>query len=114
MKNIIESKSYHFAVRIVRLYKYLMSEKHEYVLSRQLVRSGTSIGANVAEAERGQTRADFHAKMNIALKEAGETQYWLNLLYDSDYLTTKEFNSIKKDIKEIVAILTAICKSTDN
>ena len=114
MKNIIESKSYHFAVRIVRLYKYLMSEKHEYVLSRQLVRSGTSIGANVAEAEREQTRADFHAKMNIALKEAGETQYWLNLLYDSDYLTTKEFNSIKKDIKEIVAILTAICKSTDN
>ena len=114
MKNIIESKSYHFAVRIVRLYKYLMSEKHEYVLSRQLVRSGTSIGANVAEAERGQTRADFHAKMNIALKEAVETQYWLNLLYDSDYLTTKEFNSIKKDIKEIVAILTAICKATNN
>ena len=114
MKNIIEIKSFNFSVRIVRLYKYLTTVKHEYVLSKQLVRSGTSIGANVAEAERGQTRADFHAKMNIALKEAGETLYWIKLLYAAHYLTTTEYNSIKKDNQEIIAILTAICKATDD
>ena len=114
MNNIIETKSFKFATRIVKLYQYLMAVKHEFVLSKQLVRSGTSIGANVAEAERAQTRADFHAKMSIALKEAGETIYWIRLLYAGNYLTTAEYSSIEKDSLEILAILTAICKSTDN
>ena len=113
MENIIESKSFDFAVRIVNLYKYLTSEKKEFVLSKQLLRSGTSIGANVAEAQKAQTRPDFNAKMNIALKEANETEYWLKLLYKTEYLTESEFDNIGKDIKEIIAILVSICKKTN-
>ena len=90
MYNAIEEKSFEFAVRIVNLYKYLTSEKKEYVLSNQLLRSGTSIGANVAEAERGQSRPDFNSKMNNALKEANESFYWLRLLYRTEYLSEKE------------------------
>lgn len=112
-KNIIEDKSFDFAVRIVNLYKHLTIDKKEYVLSKQMLRSGTSIGANVSEAERGQSRADFNAKMNVALKEANETYYWLRLLYATEYLTEKEFASIKNDIDEILAVLTAICKKTN-
>ena len=97
--NIIENKSFQFAVRIVNLYK-------------QLLKSGTSIGATVAEAERGQTKADFYAKLSIALKEANETYYWLRLLYATEYLTEKEFVSLETDIKEIIAVLMAICKTT--
>ncbi len=113
-ENIIESKSFDFAVRIVNLYRVLTKEKTEYILSKQLLKSGTSIGANVAEAEKGQSRADFNAKMNVALKEANETDYWLRLLYATEYLNEKEFSSIKNDIDEIIAILTSICKKTNN
>lgn len=113
MEIIIENKSFDFAVRIVNVYKFLAFEKQERVLSKQLLRSGTSIGANVAEAQKAQTKPDFNTKMNVALKEANETYYWLRLLYKTDYLTSKEFDSIEKDIKEIVAILTSICKKTN-
>ena len=114
MDNIIETKSFDFAVRIVNLYKHLCEEKREFILSKQLLRSGTSIGANVAEAQKAQTKPDFNAKMNIALKEANETQYWLKLLYKTEYLTNKEFKSMETDIDEIIAILVSICKKTNN
>ena len=112
-ENIIEKKSFTFAIRIVNLYKYLTSDKKELIMSKQLLRCGTSIGANVSEAEKGQSRADFTAKMNIALKEANETYYWLRLLNATEYLDNKMFESIENDIKELVAILTAICKKTN-
>ena len=112
-ENIIETKSFDFAVRIVGLYKHLTQEKKEFVMAKQLLRCGTSIGANVAEAEKGQSKADFNAKMNIAMKEANETYYWLRLLRRTDYLNEKEFLSIEKDIREILAIITAICKKTN-
>ena len=86
--------------------------KKEYVLSKQLLRSGTGIGANVAEAQRGQSRADFLSKMSIALKEANETQYWLKLLLHTDYLTEKELCSIHDDLEEVLSVLTAICKTS--
>ena len=97
-------------MRIVNLYKYLCAEKSEYVMSKQILRSGTSIGANVREAIRGQSRADFGAKMNIALKEACETEYWLELLYKTDYIEKEQYESIYNDCKEIIRILTAIVK----
>lgn len=112
MGSIIENKSFDFAVRIVKLYKHLTNDKKEFVLSKQLLRSGTSIGANVSEGEKGQTKPDFNNKMSIALKEANETYYWLRLLYKTEYLTEKEFNSMEKDIDEIIAILVSICKKT--
>ena len=112
-ENIIEKKSFTFAIRVVNLYKYLTSDKKELIMSKQLLRCGTSIGANISEAERGQSRADFTAKMNIALKEANETHYWLRLLNATEYLDNKMFESIENDIKELVAILTAICKKTN-
>ena len=111
--NVIEEKSFLFAVRVVNLYKYLMHEQKEYILSKQLLRCGTSIGANVAEAQRDQSYADFYAKMSIALKEANETHYWLRLLHCTQYLTKNQFDSIEKDIQEILSILTAICKTVD-
>ena len=108
--NVIVRKSYAFAVRIVNLQKYLVKQKHEYIMSRQVCKSGTSIGANVAEAQRAQSTADFVAKLKIALKEANETQYWLNLLHDTGYLTDAEFESLYGALLEILKILTAICK----
>ena len=111
MDNVIADKSFEFAVRIVNLYKHLTGDKKEYVLSKQILRSGTSIGANVSEAERGQSKADFVAKMSIALKEANETEYWLRLLYETDYLTDQQFSSMSKDVSELTSILTAICKT---
>ena len=111
--NIIEIKSFDFAVRIVDLYKYLTKAKREFVMAKQLLRCGTSIGANVAEAQKGQSKADFNAKMNIAMKEANETYYWLRLLHRTGYLNDKEFTSIQKDIREILSIITAICKKTN-
>ena len=111
--SVVEEKSLAFAVRIVNLYKYLVQEKNEYVMSKQLLRSGTSIGANVAEGERGQTKADFNAKMNVALKEANETDYWLKLLCRTEYINEEEFTSMTHDLKEIVAIWVAICKKTN-
>ena len=110
-RNPIEQKSFSFAVRIVRLYKHLTEHKKEYVLSKQLLRSGTSIGANVSEAERAQSRADFIAKMHIALKEANETDYWLRLLHESEYLNEAEFQSVYRDVDELISIIVAICKT---
>ena len=109
-ENIIVRKSFAFSVRIVNLSKYLVNQKREYVMSRQICKSGTSIGANVAEAQRAQSTADFVAKLKIALKEASETQYWLQLLYETDYLSEKAFLSLHSDLVEILKILTAICK----
>lgn len=111
ISSTIETKSFDFAIRIVRLNKYLRDKKKEFVLSKQLLKSGTSIGANVAEAECGQSKADFYAKMYIALKEANETYYWLRLLHEIKYLTHKQFESIEEDTKAIIAILTSICKT---
>ena len=110
--NVILDKSFDFAVRIVNLYKLLTAEKKEFVLSKQLVRSGTSIGANVSEAVRAQSTADFVAKLSTALKEANETDYWLRLLYKTEYLTAKEYDSINNDVNEIVSILVSILKTT--
>ena len=109
-ENVVMRKCLAFSVRIVNLHKYLSKVKNEYVISKQICRSGTSIGANVAEAQRAQSKADFVSKMKIALKEANETQYWLQLLYETKYLTAKEFSSIHDDLLEILRILTAICK----
>lgn len=114
MSNLIEDKSFDFAVRIVRLYQHLTANKKEYVLSKQLLKSGTSIGANISEAQRGQSKPDFNAKMNIALKEANEACYWLRLLYSTEYLSEKEYSSIRPEIDEIIAILISICKKTNN
>ena len=110
--NVIESKSFDFAVRIVNLHKHLSVEKKEFVLSKQLLRSGTSIGANVSEAVRGQSKADFAAKMCIALKEANESHYWIRLLYKTDFITEQEFKSIENDIIELIKILSSICKTS--
>ena len=110
--NAVVEKSFEFAVRIVKLCKFLRNEHKEYVLSKQLLRSGTSIGANVSEAQRGQSKADFTAKMNIALKEANETQYWLKLLYRTEYLSKIQFESLDRDVYELLSILTAICKTS--
>ena len=111
--NLIAKKSFDFAIRIVKLYKYLTTEKKEYELSKQLLRCGTSIGANVAEGERGQSKADFNAKLNIALKEANETDYWLRLLYSTGYLTKEQYSSIIQDVDEIISILVSIVKKTN-
>lgn len=112
--NIIETKSFDFAVRIVKLNQYLATDKKEYVLSKQLLRSGTSIGANISEAQKSQSTADFYAKMTIALKEANETDYWLRLLHATDYITEKEYESIASDINEIISILVSITKTIKN
>ncbi|MBQ7300700.1 MAG: four helix bundle protein [Clostridia bacterium] len=113
-ENIVEEKSFAFAVRIVNLYKYLTEQKREFVLSKQLLRCGTSIGANISEAQKAQSRADFQAKMYIAYKEANETDYWLRLLYKTDYLSEKEYTDIDNDIKEVLAILTTITQKLKN
>ena len=112
MENTVESKSFRFAVRIVNLCKHLNTDRKEYILSKQLLRAGTSVGANIVEAEQGQSRADFVSKMNIALKEAAETNYWLRLLQATNYLSEDEFSSINKDCVELKKMLTAIIKST--
>ena len=109
--SIVYEKSLDFSVRIVNAYKYLTQTKKEYTMSKQLLRSATSIGANVAEAQRGQSKADFAAKMNIALKEASETEYWLQLLHRTDYLSDEQYISLQSDISELLKLLTAICKS---
>lgn len=109
--NVIVDKSKAFALRIIKLYKYLCNEQNEYVLSKQILRSGTSIGANVKEAIRGQSKPDFYAKLNIALKEASETEYWLELLHESEYIEPNAFQSIYADCQEIIRLLVAITKT---
>ena len=113
-ENILLEKSFDFAVRVVNLYKHITNNKKEYILSKQLLRSGTSIGANVTEAQRGQSKADFTAKMAIALKEAYETEYWLRLLYKTEYMNAMEYDSIHKDIEEIISLLISICKTASS
>ena len=112
--NIVVEKSLSFAIRIVRLYQYLSQQKQEKIMSRQLLKSGTSIGANIAEAQQAQSRPDFVAKLSISLKETSETIYWLRLLEATDYLTKAEFDSIISDCVEIEIILTSSIKSLKN
>lgn len=111
-ENIISNKSIAFAIRVVRLYKYLLEIKKEYVLSKQLLRSGAAIGALIKEAEHAESKKDFIHKMNIALKEANETLYWLLLLKETDFITIKEYNAINKDATELVKILVKIVKTS--
>ena len=110
-KSILKDKSKTFALRAIRLYKYLCEEKKEYILSKQLLRSGTSIGANIAEAFYGQSEADFVSKLSIAQKEAGETMYWLELLHESEYLKQNEYDSIYSDAEELIKLLTSSIKT---
>ena len=110
----VKYKSKRFAVRIVNLYKYLCEEKKEYVLSKQLLRSGTSIGANIAESECAISKKDFLAKIYISLKECAETIYWLDLLFETDYLTAKEYESIKNDCEEIRKMLSSTTKTLNS
>ncbi len=111
-ENAIYQKSFQFAVRIVNLCKYLQEDKKEFILSKQILRSGTSIGANVAEAQQAQSKPDFTSKANIALKEAAETDYWLRLLYETDYLSKSQFDSMISDCDEIESILVSIVKTS--
>ena len=111
MDKTAEEKSFLFAVRIVKLCNHLTANKKAYSLSNQLLRSGTSIGANLAEAQQAQSRPDFVSKLSIALKEAVETNYWLRLLHATNYLTDLEFNSIVTDCQELEKMLTAIIKT---
>ena len=111
-KNLIKEKSFDFAVRVVNLYKYLCSEKKEFVLSKQLLRSGTSVGANVRESEHAVSKNDFINKLAIAQKEINETIYWLEILNATDYLNQKEFEDINDDAVEIIKLLTKIIKNT--
>ena len=113
-ESVIIDKSFDFSVRIVKLQKYLCKEKQESVMSKQLLRSGTSIGANVTEADQAQSKADFISKMGIANKEAHETRYWLKLLYQTNYLNEEEYTSIINDCQELIRILQAIIKSAKN
>jgi four helix bundle protein len=113
-RNVVAEKSYAFAIRIVNLYKHLSQTSKEYVLSKQMLRSGTAIGALIREAEHAQSRADFINKMNIALKEANETEYWLMLLRDTQYINDIEYNSIAADCSEVVKLLISIVKTTKN
>ena len=111
--NVYEITS-EFAIRIVKLYKYLTDEKNEYIMSKQLFRSGTSIGANTFEGKNAQSRADFCNKMNIALKEATESGFWIDLLHKTDYLDDVLFASFYKDWNRIMGVLTKIVKATKN
>ncbi len=110
--SIAKQKSLEFAKRVIRLYQFLQKEHHEFVMSKQILRSGTSIGANIAEAMYGSSRKDFVAKLQIAQKEAAETQYWLELLHDSGYLKTNLFQSFWRDCDELISILAASIKTT--
>ena len=110
--NLILAKSKAFALRIIRLYKHLCDEKKEFVLSKQVLRSGTSIGANAKEASMAQSKKYFEAKLFVSLKEAAETEYWLELLHESDYIDDKSFESIYADNKELIRILTSILKTS--
>lgn len=110
--NILADKSYSFAIRIVKLSHYLQNDKKEFILSKQVLRSGTSIGALIAESVYAQSKADFISKLHISLKEANETKYWLNLLKDTDYINEKMYNSLIKDINEVLKLLTSSIKTT--
>lgn len=110
--NPLKDKSYNFAIRIVKLSQFLQQDKKEFVLSKQILRSGTSIGALIREAEFGQSKADFTHKMSIALKEANETEYWLSLLKDTDIINGDQFSSLHANCKELVAMLVSTVKTS--
>ncbi|WPJ96578.1 four helix bundle protein [Coraliomargarita algicola] len=111
-ENVIKNKSFAFALRVVKLAQYLQKEKQEYVLSKQVLRSGTAVGALVREAEHAQSKADFINKMSIALKEANETEYWIDLLHQSDYIDDSNYHSIQPDIEELLKLLISIVKTS--
>ncbi len=111
-RNVVKEKSFSFAIRIVKLYQFLVADKKEYVLSKQLLRSGTCVGAMVREAEHAESKADFKHKMAIAQKEINESIYWLELLKETDYLSEEQFISINTDAIEIIKLITSIIKST--
>lgn len=113
-KNIVKDKSFAFALRIVKLYQFLVKEQKEYVLSKQLLRSGTSIGANVRESEHAESKKDFIHKLSISLKEANESDYWIELLYQANYINEKQYQSIHKDLIELLKLLTSIVKTSKN
>lgn len=113
-ENIIKEKSFKFAIRIVNLYKHLKEDKNEFIMSKQLMRSGTSIGANIAEADRAVSKKDFINKSAIALKEANESDYWIELLHKTDYLDNKQYESIKEDSVELIKILITIVKNANS
>ncbi|MBP5556212.1 MAG: four helix bundle protein [Bacteroidales bacterium] len=110
-KSVLRDKSYAFAVRMVKFYQFLRNEKSEFVLSKQILRSGTSIGANIEEASGTQSCKDFTAKLHIALKEARETHYWIRLLHDTDFISSEQCDDLLKDAEEIIALLTASLKT---
>lgn len=110
--NLLYNKSYSFAIRVVNAYKFLTKEKNEYVLSKQLLRSGTAIGALIREAKFAQSTADFINKLSISLKEANETQYWIELLHDTGYIDDTTFKSIYNEVSELTALLVSIVKTT--
>ncbi|HXB13708.1 MAG TPA: four helix bundle protein [Bacteroidia bacterium] len=110
-ENVVQEKSYAFAIRIVKLYRYLTEKKNEYVLSKQVLRSGTSIGANIEEGIGGQSKKDFYSKLNIAYKEARETKYWLRLLRDTNYLSIKEAEAMLEDCEELLKIIGSIIRT---
>jgi len=112
--NVVQIKSYNFAIRVVELYKDLSVNKKEFILSKQLLRSGTSIGANIEEAIGGQSRKDFYAKLTISYKEARESHYWIRLLKDTNYLTQKQYDSLILDIEELLKIIGSIQKTIRN
>ena len=111
-ENIVNSKSYDFALEIVKLYKKLTGEKREFILSKQLLRSGTAIGAMIRESKFAQSKFDFINKISIGLKEANETLYWLEILHDSDYINENDFNSLHTKCSEIISIMVTIIKTT--
>jgi len=111
-ESIVQIKSYAFAIKIVNIYKYLTSTHKEFILSKQILRSGTSIGANVEEAIGGQSRKDFAAKISISYKEARETHYWIRLLFDTNYITNEQKEDLLNDINELLRILGSIKKTT--
>lgn len=113
-ENIVKNKSFVFAIRVVKLYQFLCEQKKEFVLSKQLLRSGTSVGAMIREAEHAESKNDFKHKMGIAQKEINETLYWLELLEQTDYLTKEQFESIYADATEIIKLITAIIKTAKN
>ncbi|MBU0560365.1 MAG: four helix bundle protein [Bacteroidetes bacterium] len=111
-ENVVRNKSFEFAIRIVGLYKYLAEDKKEYVLSKQVLRAGTSVGALVRESEHAESTADFIHKLSIALKEANETDYSLQLLEKSEYINQNEYESLNSDLTELLKLLTSIIKTT--
>ncbi|MBT3178965.1 MAG: four helix bundle protein [Desulfobacula sp.] len=114
-ENIVKNKSFAFALRVVKLFQYLQAEKKEYILSKQLLRSGTAIGALIREAEQAESKADFIHKMAIAQKEANETDYWIELLFQATYLNETQYKSILPDITELKKLLSSIIiKSKEN